>query len=388
MNASIAAFDERADYEKGFAAHFAQHIAPCLDELETQRQGDFNKFSIVSAMSGAIVLAAAILMFFSGNLLLDTHWGQAINAFSLSFSKHGNNVVEGKIKILLSLICLASIWPTIIYVRYANQAKHTLLPSVLKFFGDLTYYPTITMPKSQLEAFGIMPYHTIYNSEDHIGGTLDDVKLSLSELRLKVRRRKSTKTVFHGVAIILQMNKPFEGKTIVRSHQGWLTEKLGAPFSLESVELEDVVFSQQFDVYSSDQVEARYLLTTAFMERLMELASLMGHWGESPISLSSGVSSSKLSCSFYEDSLLLMVPCSNDMFQPGTLFKSAYNIDDIRNVLHQIYLIRCIIQTLKLDQRSSVSATQLAPNENATLDNLTVNAPITTARYRPPADKW
>lgn len=35
----------------------------------------------------------------------------------------------------------------------------------------------------------------------------------------------------------------------------------------EEVKLEDVEFSKQFFVDSNDQVEARFLLTTAFMER-------------------------------------------------------------------------------------------------------------------------
>ena len=35
--------------------------------------------------------------------------------------------------------------------------------------------------------------------------------------------------------------------------------------------LEDIYFNKQFNVYSDDEVETRYLLTTAFMERLSNL---------------------------------------------------------------------------------------------------------------------
>ena len=35
--------------------------------------------------------------------------------------------------------------------------------------------------------------------------------------------------------------------------------------------LEDIYFNKQFNVYSDDEVETRYLLTTTFMERLSNL---------------------------------------------------------------------------------------------------------------------
>lgn len=51
---------------------------------------------------------------------------------------------------------------------------------------------------------------------------------------------------------------------------GWLNlfKKIGRP---ERVKLEDVSFERQFEVFSDNQIEARYLLTTAFMERMSEV---------------------------------------------------------------------------------------------------------------------
>lgn len=66
------------------------------------------------------------------------------------------------------------------------------------------------------------------------------------------------------------MNKKFEGKTVVLKDSGWLNlfKKIGRP---ERVKLEDVSFERQFEVFSDNQIEARYLLTTAFMERMSEV---------------------------------------------------------------------------------------------------------------------
>jgi hypothetical protein len=149
------------------------------------------------------------------------------------------------------------------------------------------------------------------------------------------------------------MNKPFEGKTIVRNKEFgiWLTPVA----ALEKVSLEDPDFDKRFDVYSSDQVEARYVLTPTFMERISELAMLMKHWGDDPSNIraqTAGLlfSSGSFRCSFYNDSILLMVDCDKDLFAPGNLFAPAFHTNAIRCVLYQVHLIRGIIETLKLNQ--------------------------------------
>lgn len=90
------------------------------------------------------------------------------------------------------------------------------------------------------------------------------------------------------------MNKRFSGKTIVRKDSTPIGNFLsGLTTKLERVTLEDPIFERQFEVYSNDQVEARYLLTTSFMERLLELSALYDN---------------KIECCFYDDNLLLKIP--------------------------------------------------------------------------------
>ena len=70
-----------------------------------------------------------------------------------------------------------------------------------------------------------------------------------------------------------------------------VTTKL--PENQEVVRLEDPVFDKLFNVYSNDQIEARYLLTTTFMERLIEVEKAFG--------------SQKIECSFYKQSLVMAI---------------------------------------------------------------------------------
>ena len=62
-------------------------------------------------------------------------------------------------------------------------------------------------------------------------------------------------------------DKKFQGETLVASDE----KVIPAVFRLkENVVLEDPTFNKKFIVLSSDQVESRYLLTSAFMERLLK----------------------------------------------------------------------------------------------------------------------
>ena len=62
------------------------------------------------------------------------------------------------------------------------------------------------------------------------------------------------------------IDKNFKGETIVKS----VYENSRPSFSSkQKVNLEDPIFNENFNIFADDQVEARYLLTTAFMERLL-----------------------------------------------------------------------------------------------------------------------
>ena len=113
----------------------------------------------------------------------------------------------------------------------------------------------------------------------------------------------------------------------------WLSDKFG---KLESVKLEDPVFEKKFEVYSNNQVEARYLLTTSFMERLLNLSELY--------------ESKSIQCSFYDDRLLLMIPSSQNHFETASIYRQATFVDDINTILEQMAHIFKMIEILHLDQ--------------------------------------
>ncbi len=104
--------------------------------------------------------------------------------------------------------------------------------------------------------------------------------------------------------------------------------------ALEKVTLEDPEFNKRFNVYSLDQTEASYLLTTAFMERFYSLKTVFG--------------SNNIKCSFYEDKLMIAISTNNDLFELGDLFKSVKNPKNIYQFYRELSSILNIIDALKL----------------------------------------
>ena len=81
--------------------------------------------------------------------------------------------------------------------------------------------------------------------------------------------------VKNGMALLFvaQMNKNFKGKTIVTKDRGILN-KITKYKNLQRVSLEDVLFEKKYEIYSDDQIEARYILTTSMMERMIKLSEI------------------------------------------------------------------------------------------------------------------
>lgn len=105
----------------------------------------------------------------------------------------------------------------------------------------------------------------------------------------------------------------------------------------DEVILEDPRFCKKFNAYSSDQVEARYLLTTAFIERFQNLRTAFG--------------AEKAKCSFIDDEIMIAITTYKNLFEIGSLFTSLKNPKSINNFYNELSSIYSIIEYFKLDQK-------------------------------------
>jgi len=191
---------------------------------------------------------------------------------------------------------------------------------------------------------GLIPHYNRRHFEDHFAGKVLGCDFDLYEAKLEQRRRSKNRTyyvtVFRGALIRINFPRKVEGVTVITRDQGWFNglHALGRSFAdrkLERIGLVDPKFEKSFEVYGSDQVIARYMVTPTFMEQLLALeTSLKGKRIRAAFDADAG-----------QGELLVAVETGN-LFEPGSMFKPLADQARVRSIVEEIDLITRIIGTL------------------------------------------
>lgn len=218
---------------------------------------------------------------------------------------------------------------------------------------DLSYREKPPTP-SRFDAFkghGLVPNGDRRSFEDNFHGALHGAEFELYEAHVEERRRSKNRTyyvtVFRGALIRIRFPRTVEGVTLVtrdkgifNAFEGWGKKTFGSHGQkLERIGLVDPTFEKQFEVYGTDQVMARYLLTPSFMERLLELEALL--------------KGKNVRCVFDESLAeeagqgeLLIAAETGNLFEPATLFTPLTNPKRVDDLYADIKTIERIAGTL------------------------------------------
>ena len=140
---------------------------------------------------------------------------------------------------------------------------------------------------------------------------------------------------FYGVIVELDMNKKFEGHTFILEKNN-IKDNLAVKSSeYEKIDLEDTEFNQEFCVYSQNQIEARYILTTAFIERLKKLKEIY--------------KAKYIRAAFKDEKIIILIQTGRDMFQMAG--KSAMTKETFIQLFDEITSVLDIIDILKLNEK-------------------------------------
>ena len=315
-------FQDPEGSQKPFAPHYEQFIKPEIDTFEHQRIATLKSFGQRS-FGALCLLVATVIM-------------------GIVFNVIGNLLLIDQIDFII-LMAIAT-WCYLPVWRYKGSVKKTIFPPIFKFFGENFHYsPKALIGIDSFESSEILPFYTDYNRgilTDSVQGTYKNVTLDIVWAHLKQKHSASIHPFFKGLFICLGMNKRFLGKTIVKRDLGLMNWADKPSEELEKVNLEDPRFEEDFEVYASNQIEARYLLTPSFMERLQGLSNLF--WG------------ADVQASFYNQNLLLMIPLKKRYFSTGSIFQPATFTGEIQRILEEMNLIFKIIQELKLHEKTGV----------------------------------
>jgi hypothetical protein len=146
----------------------------------------------------------------------------------------------------------------------------------------------------------------------------------------KGRARTTWVTVFRGQCLKLDFHKRFFGRTLVTRDAGFFN-RFGGGNGMQRAMLEDPVFEKIFEVYTTDQVESRYLLTPDFMQKLVDLETVF--------------KGGKLKAAFDGGEMLITVQGGN-LFEPGSMFKPLDSADRVRELLDDFAAVLRLIDTV------------------------------------------
>ena len=215
---------------------------------------------------------------------------------------------------------------------YAQVAiKRLIISEIIKLFGDLNWSASYSMSHSELSSLPVLPYAPVVSSNDYFSGIHNGTYFEVFNPIFEKDPQNEIVTEF--VIIKLKANKPFKGYTLISDDSKFL---FTPDPSLRKTELEDVVFEKKYDVWTSDEIEARYLITTSFIKRLNGIRNVF--------------LADKVNCVFRDDFVYFIFNKENafEVYNPArpvTEF-SQYTI-----LLEQVLAVYQLMDKLKLDQK-------------------------------------
>ena len=283
-------------------------LSPELKELENER------VILVAATKKAnlIGLGAGICAGAAITYLLDAIFGAAIGALVYTFT---------------AMLITASKRR-----EFRANFKRQIIEKIVKKHG-LNY--------DKDRGLGLDEFFTIYDctvhqwsSEDLISGEIEGVRVSFSDFYAAkmVKKKNNTETVvlFRGVLFKADFNKTLSSITQI-SH----VNSRNLAIYGKKANMDDVRFEEIFDVYTTDQIGARYALSPALMEKFTQLCPRL----DAPVN-----------AVFKDNQIFIAVETWRDDFEPD-IRRSLINNETIALYESEIASFTQIVKELNLNRK-------------------------------------
>lgn len=310
-------FTEKTPHEDGFAAVFAAEVAPRLEGVEAER-----KVRLRSIRTRALIAAGVVLGLFVGGVV----------GFSLQ-------AVEAVAALAIMVLALGFGlgWRWVLGPREAHREalREVLVGPVCRFLGGLHYArdPEGAVDPKRFAAHGLVAAFDEAHTEDLFEGRHRGTSFRLVEARLRARHSmrsgRRRHNVFQGLLFEIQVPVAFGGRTLISADRGLVAEAIAGLFEagdadrIQRVDFDDPGFESRYQTYSDDPSEARRLMSPAFRASLAAMAE--AH--EEP----------PLGAAFAEGIFRLALPTKRDLFEPGSVWRSALRAEaDARRLLAEV----------------------------------------------------
>ena len=239
---------------------------------------------------------------------------------------------------------------------FLKKFKSTVIGKLVKLINpDLEYDPHGGFGMFYLYEAGLIQNRpTMYESEDRIYGKIGLTEVDICEHKLRRKEvtrdskgKQKTKivTLFSGLVVSADFHKNFNGTMLIvpdtadSASWKWMAKQFESKSKGDQkiVKLEDPEFEKVYTVYATDQIEARYILSPSFMQRMVKMYQKLNEQAKASISLS-----------FKNERMIMAVDWQNNFFE-YTFHKSVE--EEVRETISELKLCTDIVDELNLNTR-------------------------------------
>jgi len=249
--------------------------------------------------------------------------------------------------VVVGCIILSAVVTGILNRSYVTEFKKLVIGKIVKFIDEnLQYVPRGYIPARVFvasEIFKSKPNR--YRGDDLVRGKIGATEVEFCELHAEYEsggKNRSRRTIFRGLFFIADFNKDFTCRVIVlpdvaENLLGGFGKLLQSwnPARDQLIKLEDPEFEKYFVVYGDDQVQARYILSTSLMARIVDFRKKTGK---------------RLYLSFLASKVFVAIPYNRNLFEPR-LFRSLLDFELVRQYFEDLQLATGIVDELNLNTR-------------------------------------
>ena len=339
--------EEEKSYQeirKNILEKYTTKILPQLTEWENKRKKVSNPFKDIKKILiiiGILLLTGFIVIPAIGVIIL-VLWTIVPSLLKIDFFDfvHIFFTISSIFEMVSFFIFILYIFISFIkysttYYEFQKGVKSFVMPLVCSCFPDLKWVPEKEHLTDIYKAANILPNFDFVTSDDCFTGNYKGINFEIEEVDARVRGKNGSSSVFKGIVLRCKnFNKRFKGHTVIQP--AFFSMISSRSKDLHKTEMEDIVFEKKYNVYTNDDVEARYLITPALMEKINNIKTVF--------------KSELVYIAFYCGQFFLSIQCNENLFDYGHLFNSLEDQKPFIKMSEEIISILKLIDYFKLDQ--------------------------------------
>jgi len=223
-----------------------------------------------------------------------------------------------------------------IRVFRSDFKERVMKPIAKRFFPELSYDPEAFVRKGFYDECDLFRKQLDnYSGNDLFRGKVGEVDFEFSELLCQytsgVGKRRITHTAFRGFFFVGDFHRDLHFRTKIEPDlaenlfgvAGRGIQRFFSSDRRKLVDLENLEFERVFKVTAADQVEARFILTPKFMERLLDFFKKAGD---------------RVHLSFCNGRMFLAISTNHDYFEPS-YFGEILSRKDLMKFIDMLLLL-------------------------------------------------